>query len=157
MEFNGTFLIATVSFIIFTLLMNKILYKPINNIIEKRNMLFDDNKMKVSTHNKNEKECIKQHDENIQKANQNANEIILNGKDKLKNQKDVEIKNKKNDIANKLNNTKNDLENQKNDIYKNVREDVKSLSNYIATKILGENIDNISFDENKVDEVMRNV
>ena len=75
----------------------------------------------------------------------------------MKNQKDVEIKNKKNEIANKLTNAKNDLENQKNDIYKNVREDVKSLSNYIATKILGENIDNISFDENKVDEVMRNV
>ena len=157
MEFNGTFLIATISFIIFTLLMNKILYKPINDIIEKRNMLLDDNKTKVNTHNQNEKECINQHNINIQKANQNANDIILNGKDKLKNQKDIEIKNKKNEIANKLTNAKNDLENQKNDIYKNVREDVKSLSNYIATKILGENIDNISFDENKVDEVMRNV
>ena len=58
MEFNGTFLIATISFIIFTLLMNKILYKPINDIIEKRNMLLDDNKTKVNTHNQNEKELI---------------------------------------------------------------------------------------------------
>lgn len=157
MEFNGTFLIATISFIIFTLLMNKILYKPINDIIEKRDRLFDDNKTKISNHIANEKECIKQHDEKLQKANQNANEIILDGKDKLKTQKNEEIKNKKNEIADKLIGAKIDLENQKNEIYKNVREDVKFLSNYIAAKILGENIDNISFDENKIDEVMRNV
>ncbi len=50
MEFNGTFLIATISFIIFTLLMNKILYKPINDIIEKRDRLFDDNKTKIRVH-----------------------------------------------------------------------------------------------------------
>lgn len=157
MEFNGTFIIATISFIIFTLLMNKILYKPINDIIAKRNMLFDDNKAAINTHNENEEKCIKEHNEQLQKANQNANEIILQGKDKLKTQKDGEIKDKKSEVASKLANTKNELESQKNDIYTNLREDVKSLSNYIATKILGENIDNISYDENKVDEVMRNV
>ena len=146
MEFNGTFLIATISFIIFTLLMNKILYKPINDIIEKREKLFDNNKAEVNNHN-----------EKLQKANQNANEIILDGKDKLKTQKNEEIKNKKNEITDKLINAKNDLVNQKNDIYKNVREDIKSLSNYITIKILGENLENVSLDENKIDEVMRNV
>ncbi len=157
MEFNGTFLIAAISFIIFTLLMNKILYKPINDIIEKRDRLFDNNKAEVNNHNENENKCIKQHNEQLQKANQNANEIILDGKDKLKTQKNEEIKNKKNEISDKFINVKNDLVNQKSDIYKNVREDVKSLSNYIAAKILGENVDNVSLDENKIDEVMRNV
>ena len=157
MEFNGTFLIAAISFIIFTLLMNKILYKPINDIIEKRDRLFDNNKAEVNNHNENENKCIKQHNEQLQKANQNANEIILDGKDKLKTQKNEEIKNKKNEISDKFINVKNALVNQKSDIYKNVREDVKSLSNYIAAKILGENVDNVSLDENKIDEVMRNV
>ena len=157
MEFNGTFLIAAISFIIFTLLMNKILYKPINDIIEKREKLFDNNKAEVNKHNENEKKCVKQHNEKLQKANQNANEIILDGKDKLKIQKNEEIKKKKKKITDKLINAKNDLVNQKNDIYKNVREDIKSLSNYITIKILGENLENVSLDENKIDEVMRNV
>lgn len=157
MEFNGTFLIAAISFIIFTLLMNKILYKPVNEIIEKRNVFFDENKSAISSHNDNENKCIVERDNQIKNANQNANEIILTGKERIKSQKNEEIKNKKDEITNKISQTKNELESRKNDIYNNLREDVKSLSNYIASKILGENIDNISFDENRVDEVMKNV
>lgn len=157
MEFNGTFIISAISFIIFTLLMNKILYKPVNEIIEKRNVFFDENKSAILSHNENENKCIVERDNRIKNANQNANEIIITGKERIKSQKNEEIKNKKDEITNKISQTKKELENNKNDIYNNLREDVKSLSNYIASKILGENIDNISIDENRVDEVMKNV
>ncbi len=157
MEFNGTFLIAAISFIIFTLLMNKILYKPVSEIIEKRKLFFEENKAALALHKENENKCIIEHDNKIKKANQNANEIVLDGKDRLKSEKNEEIKNKKSETIEKLTQTKVELENEKNEIYNNFREDVKSLSNYIAAKILKENLDNITYDENKVDEVMRNV
>ena len=84
MEFNGTFLIAAISFIIFTLLMNKILYKPVSEIIEKRKLFFEENKAALALHKENENKCIIEHDNKIKKANQNANEIVLDGKDRLK-------------------------------------------------------------------------
>ena len=37
MEFNATFFVVLISFLMFTYFMNKILYVPISNIIEKRN------------------------------------------------------------------------------------------------------------------------
>ena len=37
MEFNATFFVVLISFLLFTYFMNKILYVPISNIIEKRN------------------------------------------------------------------------------------------------------------------------
>ena len=36
MEFNATFIVSVISFIIFTLLMNEILYKPVSKIVEER-------------------------------------------------------------------------------------------------------------------------
>ena len=43
MEFNATFLATIISFIIFVLLMNKILYAPILNIMEERRKFIDAN------------------------------------------------------------------------------------------------------------------
>ena len=43
MEFNATFIVSVISFIIFTLLMNEILYKPLSKIIEERENLINDN------------------------------------------------------------------------------------------------------------------
>ena len=43
MEFNATFLVAGISFIIFTLLMNEILYQPITDIVLKRKNYIDAN------------------------------------------------------------------------------------------------------------------
>lgn len=36
MEFNATFIITTISFILFTFIMNKIFYAPLGKIIDER-------------------------------------------------------------------------------------------------------------------------
>ena len=41
MEFNATFIISAISFIIFTIIMNKIFYKPVGNIINERQKFID--------------------------------------------------------------------------------------------------------------------
>ena len=43
MEFNATFIAALVSFIVFIIIMNWILYKPISDIVEKRKKFIDEN------------------------------------------------------------------------------------------------------------------
>ena len=43
MEFNATFIVSIISFVIFTLLMNEILYKPITKIVEEREHVINDN------------------------------------------------------------------------------------------------------------------
>ena len=43
MEFNATFIVAFISFVIFIIIMNYILYKPINGIVEKRKNIIDEN------------------------------------------------------------------------------------------------------------------
>ena len=43
MEFNATFLITAISFITFTILMNVILYRPLEKIVEERKELIEKN------------------------------------------------------------------------------------------------------------------
>ena len=43
MEFNGTFLVTIISFVLFVFVMNKILYEPINNIVAQRREFVDEN------------------------------------------------------------------------------------------------------------------
>ena len=43
MEFNATFLATIISFVLFVILMNKILYAPILNIMEQRKSFIDGN------------------------------------------------------------------------------------------------------------------
>lgn len=44
MEFNATFLISAISFILFTLIMNKIFYKPLERVMDERQKFIDDTK-----------------------------------------------------------------------------------------------------------------
>ena len=43
MEFNGTFLATIITFIVFVILMNKVLYVPILSIMEERKSIIDEN------------------------------------------------------------------------------------------------------------------
>ena len=43
MEFNATFLITIISFITFTILMNAILYRPLERIVDERKELIEKN------------------------------------------------------------------------------------------------------------------
>ena len=44
MEFNATFLVSAISFILFTLIMNKIFYKPLEKVMAERQKFIDDAK-----------------------------------------------------------------------------------------------------------------
>ena len=43
MEFNATFLVSAISFIVFTILMNKILYAPLEKIVDERENFINGN------------------------------------------------------------------------------------------------------------------
>ena len=52
MEFNATFLVTIITFIVFVFLMNKILYAPILGIMEERKRVVDGN-YKLASENDN--------------------------------------------------------------------------------------------------------
>ena len=68
MEFNATFLISAISFIIFTLIMNKIFYSPLERVINEREKFINDTKLETQNTNIKADTIIKERDEKLNKS-----------------------------------------------------------------------------------------
>ncbi len=76
MEFNATFLISAISFILFTLLMNKIFYKPLGKIMNERENFINDNLNDAKISNDKAEFLLKDKDEKLAKSLIEARAIV---------------------------------------------------------------------------------
>lgn len=76
MEFNATFLISAISFILFTLIMNKIFYKPLGKIMNERENFINDNLNDAKISNDKAEFLLKDKDEKLAKSLIEARAII---------------------------------------------------------------------------------
>lgn len=76
MEFNATFLISAISFILFTLVMNKIFYKPLEKIMDEREKFINDNLNDAKNSNDKAEFLLKDKDEKLAKSLIEARTII---------------------------------------------------------------------------------
>ena len=136
MEFNATFIIALFSFVTFVFIMNRILYEPINNIIQKRNNFIDEN-LKDAKFNQDKKNSILKDRLNILNS---AREEI---KEEIKSKKILEDKQKEEEIQSALDRRSLDiknsnfaLENEKSEIKNVLINDTDVLSDLITQKLL---------------------
>ena len=97
MEFNATFLATIISFIVFVLLMNKILYAPILNIMEQRKSFIDGNYTVAKNNEVKIEKLVQKKEEKLLEAKNEAKEIFNESVDEFKAQKDkiVDINTKK--------------------------------------------------------------
>ncbi len=76
MEFNATFLISAISFIWFTLIMNKIFYKPLENIIKERENFIQDNVIDAKFSNDKADAILKDRDSKLAKSHSEAKTLV---------------------------------------------------------------------------------
>jgi len=148
MEFNGTFIVAFISFIAFTFIMNIILYKPISDIVQKRKNIVDKNYEDANKNSIKKDEVLQEREDKLAKATEDAKAIVA--------EKTNEVNDKKEEITSKAK-----AEAQKNIDAYNVyytnatadakdflRKEVVSLAQSISDKFLGES-EKINEEENK--------
>lgn len=154
MEFNGTFFVTIITFIVFVFLMNKILYVPILNIMEARKSFIDDN---YKTASANEAKVIQIAEE--------KNGLLTNAREKARevyNEKIENYKNKRIEIISEAQNSakedfqKNEIElqNVSNDVKNNLKNSMTDLANDIVEKVIGYRSEVQGFDIQKVDEIL---
>ena len=104
MEFNATFLISAISFILFTLIMNKIFYKPLEKIMDERENFINDNLNDAKNSNDKAEFLLKDKDEKLAKSLIEARAIIskkvdttnkqsakITAQTKLKSKEDIDL------------------------------------------------------------------
>lgn len=137
MEFNATFFVSAISFILFTIIMNLIFYKPISKVIYERQKLIGDALTDAQNSKEKAQELLTNRDyrlnksamesrkliaDKIEEANKNSKHLTQQAK--LKSQQDIAA-------------AKADLNNQVKILNSELDVEVKNLAEIISSNILG--------------------
>lgn len=134
MEFNATFLVSAISFILFTIIMNKIFYKPLESIMNEREKFINDNIYDAKLSSDKADAITKDRDEKLSKSQvdakslvarkiNDANENSRNLTEQAKQKSKEDIKSAKDALLNEAENSERDLK-------------IEELADVIYSKIL---------------------
>lgn len=76
MEFNATFLVSAISFILFTIIMNKIFYKPLENVMNEREKFINENICDAKLSSDKADAITKDRDEKLSKSQVDAKSLV---------------------------------------------------------------------------------
>lgn len=156
MDFNGTFFVSIISFLVFVFVMNKLLYEPIHKIVKQRNDFINGNYDAANANNAKANELGENRDRKIIEAKEDArskyNEILAGYKDQRTNI----IKNAQNKSNEELERAYSDLNNVSNQAKESLKWKMTELANDIVEKVLGYRSDVQGFDNDKINDILYN-
>lgn len=134
MEFNATFLVSAISFILFTIIMNKIFYKPLESVMNEREKFINDNIYDAKLSSDKADAITKDREEKLGKSLvdakalvarkiNDANENSRNLTDQAKQKSKEDIKSAKDALLNEAENSERDLK-------------IEELADVIYSKVL---------------------
>ena len=154
MEFNATFLATIVTFIVFVLLMNKILYAPILNIMEERRLFIDSNYKAASDNNTKSDDLVKEREEKLAEAKEDARGKYNESLNEYKSQRGEIVAEAQNVAREELENSVIELENVSNEVKQSLKGSMRDLANDIVEKVIGYRSEVQGFDEEVVNKVL---
>ena len=155
MEFNGTFIVAFISFIIFTFIMNIILYKPINDIVQKRKKYIDDNYDEAKDNAQKTKTILEDRKNKLSKARFEAKEKVDTQVNAAKNKKDEITKNAKHQAKESIEAQRLQTLNESNEAKAALKGEIKNLAQMISDKFLNSDEKIADVDNNLVERIMQ--
>ena len=155
MEINATILVSTISFIVFVFIMNSILYKPVMEIMEKRQKYIDDNKNEAQKHREKAQELLSEKETKVADAQRKSRDIVAAKAEALKEEKNKVLNDTKQSVGEYFAEQKNSLAKQKDEVTDNLKGDVADLANQLTTKLMGEGVAFNPLNEQEVNEVMK--
>lgn len=155
MEFNATFLVSTISFIVFVLLMNKILYAPLQKIVEDRKTFIDDNYAEANNAKEKSVSLIEDRKNRLSQASSDARKVMQEKTDIAKSEKAELCSTSRLQANEEIKNKKEELNNQSQQTSEELKNNIASIASVISSKILGENVTVENVERDVVDRIMQ--
>ena len=137
MEFNATFLVSAISFILFTLLMNRVFYAPLGNIISEREKFIDSALKSAKDSQDKTKFLIDERNTKLEESAVKCREIISKQVENANNKAKTDTDNAKSEIAKLIEEGKQEIVQQSNAAENQLKISVKEIADIISEKILG--------------------
>ena len=154
LEFDGTFIFATLSFIVFVLIMNVILYRPITKIMEERQKFYDKNKSTVLESKRKAEEVLENKEKEILDAKLKASDILQTTQNKIKENRENTLKNKKEEVLAKIKSNNAALDNDKKQAKEDLRKEDETSVKMTVSKVLDSEIQDINIDSSLLQNAM---
>lgn len=155
MEFNATFIMSAISFILFTLIMNAIFYKPLQKIVTERQQFIDDNYEEAKKNQKESAAILKAKDRKMEKTKQEAKKIIAEKTNEVKTQKSEMMSEAQQKARQTVDAAKDELQKSKSEAQGALSNNVVDLAQNISSKLLGENTTISNVDTNLINNIMQ--
>ena len=137
MEFNATFFVSAISFIIFTIIMNLIFYKPISKVIYERQKLIGD-ALNAAQKSKDEtKELLTNRDYRLTKSAADSRKLIADKIEEANKSSKVLTQKAKEKSQNDISLAKENLHKEAETLNRELDIEVKNLAEIISSNILG--------------------
>lgn len=137
MEFNATFIVSAISFIVFTLIMNAILYNPLQKVVTKRQTFIDETLEEAKNHHQKSEAILRDRDDKLSNTKHDAKKILVEKTEKVKAQKVVLTSEAQQKAEQTIDGAKEELQKSKDTAQQVLSEEVQKLSQSISSKILG--------------------
>ena len=147
MEFNATFLISAISFILFTIIMNKIFYTPLKKVMDERQKFIDETKSDAEKSNHRADSIISDREKRLTKSAADSKKLVADKINEANENSKTVTANAKQKSQEEIASAKSELNNEAQQTTEELKFKVKDLAEVISSKILGmntniENIDN---------------
>ena len=152
MEFDATFLIAAISFIVFVFIMNAIFYSPILRIIEAREKVVEDNFNNANDLKKEAQKQLEYHDNELEQSRNKARLTLDNEIQRLKGEKAHAIADYKSQLYSNIQQEKENLKNSAIEAKATLEHDVIDIAKNISNILLGNCINSETIDNAQIKE-----
>ena len=137
MDFNATFLVSAISFIVFAFIMNAILYKPMEQIVEKRQRFIDDTNAVAKNNFEESEKILSERESKISETKALAKKNIAEKTEKAQISKSDIQKQAQKLSFDKIENAKVELYKSRDDARVVLASDIEVLAGEVSSKILG--------------------
>lgn len=154
MEFNATFFISALSFIVFTFVMNAIFYKPLTRIIEERETYIKGAVDDAQNSEELASKLLKDKDDRLLKTAEETRKILTSSAQDANIKGDALSNEAKRQAQMKICAAKESLHTETEQVQNELKLKVKELAEEIASKVLNEEIHIENVNKELIDRIL---
>jgi len=139
-DFNATLPLMALQFILLTVVLTFIFYKPVSKVIDEREAYINGNLTTASEKLIKADELYKEYDEQLKAARVNAQSVIAKSEKEAKDIVALEITQARQDATKLIDQTNKELDTQKSLALQQLEAQVDELSQLIKEKLLGKEV-----------------
>ena len=139
-DFNATLPLMAIQFILLTVALTVVFYKPVSKVLDERENYISGNLTKASEKLLTADELYQQYDKQLKTARANAQSVIAQSEKEAKETVALEVTKARTDAAKLIEQTNRELEAQKSLALQKLETQVDELSQLIKEKLLGKEV-----------------